>query len=56
MKDAESTLLKGDHTRAISQPTPSNSAGGIMRFAKVEPCKLTPIHWGGYLFKGGIRV
>ena len=56
IKDAESQLLKGDHTRAISQPTPSNSAGGIMRFAKVEPCKLTPIHWGGYLFKGGIRV
>lgn len=36
MKDAESQLLKGDHTRAISQPTPSNAAGGIMRFAKVR--------------------
>ena len=25
--DAESQLLKGDHTRAISQPTPSSNAG-----------------------------
>ena len=36
MKDASSQLLKGDHTRAISQPTPSSAAGGIMRFAKVR--------------------
>ena len=35
MKDAESQLLKGDHTRSIAQPTPSSNAG-IMRFAKVR--------------------
>lgn len=28
-------LSPGDHTRCIAVSTPSNAAGGIMRFAKV---------------------
>ncbi|KAF3652214.1 DNA polymerase delta catalytic subunit [Capsicum annuum] len=34
LKNASKELLKGDHTRAISVPTPSNS--GIMKFAKKQ--------------------
>ena len=36
LKNAERELLQGDHTRAISQPTPTAAGGGIMRFAKVR--------------------
>jgi len=34
LKNAESELLKGEHTRSISQPTPTAAHGGIMRFTK----------------------
>mmetsp|Transcript_69065 Transcript_69065/g.218444 ORF Transcript_69065/g.218444 Transcript_69065/m.218444 type:complete len:1084 (+) Transcript_69065:53-3304(+) len=38
-------LLSGDHTRQISNPTPSAALGGIMKFAKVSKqclgCKAT---------------
>jgi DNA polymerase delta subunit 1 len=36
LKNAERELLQGDHTRAISQPTPTAAGGGIMRFAKAR--------------------
>lgn len=36
LKHAERELLQGDHTRAISQPTPTAAGGGIMRFARVR--------------------
>jgi len=36
LKNAERELLQGDHTRSISQPTPTAAGGGIMRFAKVR--------------------
>ena len=36
MKNAERELLQGDHTRSISQPTPTAAGGGIMRFAKAR--------------------
>lgn len=36
MRNAERELLQGDHTRAISQPTPTAAGGGIMRFAKAR--------------------
>jgi DNA polymerase delta subunit 1 len=49
MKNAERELLQGDHTRSISQPTPTAAGGGIMRFAKARArwqrrwlCALTP--------------
>ena len=40
----------GDHTRAITVMTPSNAAGGIMRFAKVKATCLSckaPLAGGG---------
>jgi DNA polymerase delta subunit 1 len=43
LKNAERELLQGDHTRAISQPTPTAAGGGIMRFAKVR-CTVAPSH------------
>ncbi len=36
LKNAERELLQGDHTRAISQPTPTAAGGSIMRFAKAR--------------------
>ena len=41
LKNAQRELLSGDHTRAISQPTPTAAGGGIMRFAKARTrCSL----------------
>ena len=36
LKNAESVLMAGDHTRVITISTPSLGGGGIMRFAKVQ--------------------
>ncbi|CAH0374345.1 unnamed protein product [Pelagomonas calceolata] len=34
IKDPESTLLRGDHTRVVAKPTPVARKGGIMGFTK----------------------
>jgi DNA polymerase delta subunit 1 len=44
LKNAERELLQGDHTRAISQPTPTAAGGGIMRFAKVSGEHVSCFH------------
>ena len=46
LKNAERELLQGDHTRSISQPTPTAAGGGIMRFAKARALRRAALRGG----------